>query len=344
MSLLSPLTKTMLPPLSEPTLGPDQVDQSVDRTPCPAPANFRSEVVRYDDQAEPGVWAGPRYRMTYRTLGQGPPLILVPGIASTYRTYALLLNRLGERFRTVIYDYPGEQQGDGADLARIGHDQLVDDLFGLIDHLKIGRVFLVGLSFGSTIVLKSLHREPRRFPRAVVQGAFASRDFSRAERWALRLGRLVPGNVGRLPLRRQVLTYNSKAEFPALLADRWSFYLDENGRTPIRSLAHRVKLLIDLNLRPILAGIPTDVLLIQGNEDRIVSRRYFDMLKTELPHAEGVILPTVGHQPHLTHAEVMARLIGDWLLPCAPGGCADGEKTATACDARPAGDQNGPGC
>ncbi len=134
----------------------------------------------YDASAQVGHWAGPRYRMTYRIKGQGPPLILVPGIASTYRTYALLLNQLGDRFRTIVYDYPGENPGDGANLAQINHDQLVDDLFGLIDHLNIGRVFLVGLSFGSTIVLKALHREGRRFPRSAVQGGFAHRDFSRA--------------------------------------------------------------------------------------------------------------------------------------------------------------------
>ena len=50
-------------------------------------------------------------------------------------------------------------------------------------------------------------------------------------------------------------------------------------------------------------------------------RRYFDELKAALPHAEGVIMPLVGHQPHFTHAEALAQAIGDWLLPCAPGGC-----------------------
>ena len=89
-----------------------------------------------------GIWDGPRYRMTYRVLGQGPPLILVPGIASTYRGYALLLNTLAARFRTILYDYPGEHPDDGARLARITHEHLVDDLFGLIDHLNLGRVFL----------------------------------------------------------------------------------------------------------------------------------------------------------------------------------------------------------
>ena len=58
------------------------------RPPCPAPADFRAEVLRYDAAAEVGRWDGPRYRMTYRILGQGPPMFLIPGIASTYRVYA----------------------------------------------------------------------------------------------------------------------------------------------------------------------------------------------------------------------------------------------------------------
>jgi pimeloyl-ACP methyl ester carboxylesterase len=305
--------------------------QPLTRPPCPAPAVFGDEVVHYDSQALVGRWDGPRYGMTYRTLGNGPPLIVVPGIASTYRTYALLLNRLAGRFRTIIYDYPGDQPDDGSRLATISHDNLVADLFGLVDHLKIGRVFLAGLSFGSTITIKALHREPRRFPKAVLQGGFACRDFSLGERLALRLGRLVPGHVARLPFHRPVLTHNNRSEFPALLEDRWSFYIEENGRTPIKALAHRLSLLTDLDLRPILAGVPTEVLLVQGNEDRIVARRYFDMLQAGLPRAQGAILPTVGHQPHLTHGEAIAGLIGDWLLPCAPDGCSEEHRSQSGC-------------
>jgi pimeloyl-ACP methyl ester carboxylesterase len=271
--------------------------------------------------------------MTYRVLGEGPPLVVVPGIASTYEVYALLCNQLAARFRTILYDYPGEHPDDAADLAEITHDHLVDDLFGLIEHLRIGRAFLAGLSFGSTVVLKALYGEPRRFPRAAVQGAFAHRDFTWPERWALRLGRSLSGPLARLPFRTAILTYNTKAEFPAILEDRWRFYLEKNGQTPIRSLAHRAGLLTKLDLRPILSDIPNEILLCAGNEDRIVSRRYFDDLKGLLPYAEGVIMPTVGHEPHLTHAEVLARLIGDWLLPCAPGGCSEQRTHSQPCSA-----------
>jgi pimeloyl-ACP methyl ester carboxylesterase len=155
----------------------------------------------------------------------------------------------------------------------------------------------------------------------VVQGAFAWRKFSAAERLALILGRRIPGRSARLPLREKVLAYNSKSEFPAVIADRWNYYLEQNGLTPIAAMAHRVDLLTRLDLRPILPGISTEVLLLQGNEDRIVPRRFFDELKAALPRAEAVVMPLVGHQPHFTHAEALAHAIGDWLLPCAPGGC-----------------------
>ncbi len=291
------------------------------RPPCPAPADFLKEVAAFDKNAEHGIWPGPRYRLRYRTLGTGPPLIMIPGIASTYRGYALTLNRLSTRFRTVVYDYPGDHPDDGARLGAITHENLVDDLFGLIDHLRIGRVFLVGLSFGTTVTLRALHREPRRFPKAVVQGAFARRRFSAAERLALLLGRQLPGTTSQIPLRAQVLTYNSKSHFPEIIADRWPFYLEQNGLTPIAALAHRLDLVARLDLRPILPDIRSEVLLLQGNEDRIVPRANFEELQASIPHAQGVIMPLVGHQPHYTHAEALAQVVADWLLPCAPGGC-----------------------
>lgn len=305
-------------PTTEPTSPPAA---EAPRRPCPAPADFRAEVAKFDANSTVGRWDGPRYRMTYRVLGDGPPLILCPGIAATYRGYALMLNILSSRFRTVVYDYPGENPGDGARLGRISHDDLVDDVFGLIDHLNFGRAFLFGPSFGSTIVLKSLFREPRRFPRAAVQGAFAHRPLSPAERVALRFGRLLPGSSSRLPFRRKVLAWNNQMHFPTLIEDRWHYYVEQNGLTPIAPMAARLDLLGGLDLRPILPKIPTEILILQGNEDRIVPRRHYDVLVAGLPHARGVIMPLVGHQPHYTHAEGMAQALNDFLLPCAPDGC-----------------------
>ena len=288
---------------------------------CPAPADFRAEVESYDRLAEVGIWDGPHYRMTYRILGQGPPLVLVPGIASTYRGYTLTLNRLSERFRTITYDYPGEHPDDGARLRKIKHNDLAADVGGLLDHLGLGRAFLFGLSFGSTVVLKAIHDDPRRFPKAVVQGAFARRTFTGAERLALKFGRLMPGTSARLPLRETILAYNNKMHFPREIEDRWPFYVEQNGLTPIGPLAARLDLLSKLDLRPLLREVRVETLVLQGNEDRIVSRKYFEELCDSLPNSRGVIMPMVGHQPHYTHAEGLAQAVTEWCLPCAPGGC-----------------------
>ncbi|MFO0892225.1 MAG: alpha/beta hydrolase [Isosphaeraceae bacterium] len=298
---------------------------------CQPPANIRRELLRYEQAATVGTWDGPRYRMTYRILGDGPPLIWLPGIAASHRVYCLVLNRLAERFQTIQLTYPGDRPGDGARLGRIRHEHLVDDLFGLIEHLGIGRAFLAGISFGSTVGLRAIHREPRRFPRSVLQGAFGHRQFTAAERLALFFGRMIPGNASRLPFRERVLTYNNRLEFPRIIEDRWPFYLEQNGLTPIRALAHRTSLVAGLDLRPILAEVSSEVLLIQGREDRIVPHRYFEELQAALPRCEAVVLPTVGHIPHLTHAEALARVIGDWLLPCNPQGCPSEGQAGTGC-------------
>jgi pimeloyl-ACP methyl ester carboxylesterase len=124
--------------------------------------------------------------------------------------------------------------------------------------------------------------------------------------------------VARLPFRRAVLTYNARLEFPSIIDDRWRFYVMENGLTPIRALAHRCDMLASLDLRPILPKLDAEILLIQGREDRIIGRREFELLKSALPRATDVVLPTVGHQVHLTHGELLASLIGEWFLPCSP--------------------------
>jgi pimeloyl-ACP methyl ester carboxylesterase len=281
-----------------------------------APAEFPAELAAYDRDAAVGVWEGPHYRVTYRVLGQGPPLVLVPGVAATYRVYVPLLNRLARRFRTVIYAYPGDDPGDGARLDRVTHEGLVEDLFGLLDHLGLDRAFLYAHSFGSTVALRALHRRPGRFPAAVLQGGFAHRRFGPLERLSLLFGRRFAGRtLSQIPLHDSVLIRGQRGEFPAALADRWDHFVRENGLTPILSLAHRLDLVSRLDLRPILPAIPTDILLIQGGRDRLVTRRHYEALRGGLPRAEGRILPGVGHLAHYTHAEELTRLITAYLVP-----------------------------
>ena len=275
--------------------------------------DFRAEVAEYDRLAEVRAWAGPRHRLTFRTLGEGPALVLLPGLASTYRGYAPTLIRLARRFRTIQLDYPGEHPDDGADLPRIGHDDLVDDLLGLLDNLNLKEAFPFGLSFGSTLALKALRLAPGRFPKAALQGGVARRKLKPDEKLALAVGRRISGASSRLPLHERALAWKNKRTFPADLPDRWSFFVEENGRTPIASLSHRLDLLDRLDLRPILPEIGQDVLAIHGTADRIVPMASHRELVDGLRKARAVLMDGFGHQPHWTHPEELARLVGDFF-------------------------------
>jgi pimeloyl-ACP methyl ester carboxylesterase len=277
------------------------------------PLDFRSEVAAYDRSAEVRQWRGPRHLMTYRVLGEGPALVLLPGLASGYRDYAPSLRRLAGRFRTIQIAYPGEDPDDGADLRAITHDDIVDDLFGLLDHLGLAQAYPFGLSFGSTITLKALHREPGRFPKAALQGGFANRRLTPPERVALAVGRRIKGNVARLPFHRIGLALNNRATFPADRPDLWECYIEENGLTPISSLTHRLDLLDRLELRPILPEIRTEILVIHGTADRIVPMPRHEELVAGLARPTAVLMDGVGHQPHWTHPRELADLVGDFL-------------------------------
>jgi pimeloyl-ACP methyl ester carboxylesterase len=279
------------------------------------PADFRAQVLEFDRKVEAQVWSGPGYRMTFRALGEGQPLVILPGLASTYRGYAPTLLRLAERFRTITIDYPGENPNDGANLKQISHDNLVDDVIGLIDHLKFPTAILFGLSFGSTISQKALFRDPQRFPKAVLQGAFARRRLMPPERLALALGRRIKGTTIRLPFHELGLARNNKPTFPSHSPDRWKFYVEENGLTSIAGLSHRLDLLDRLDLRSILPEIHQPVRVIQGTADKIVPMKFHKELVAGLPDGESILMEKVGHQPHWTHPEELARLVLEFLEP-----------------------------
>ena len=201
----------------------------------------------------------------------------------------------------------------GASLGKVSHDAIVDHLIGLVDHLGLDRPALFGLSFGSTITIKALHRTPDRFRRSILQGGFARRRLRPIERLALGLGRHFKGKTESLPFHARGLERRNRFTFPSGMEERWAYYVEQNGLTPIAALTHRLDLLDRLDLRPLLPDIKHPLLLIQGADDQIVPRSNFDELTRSLCNSQSWLMPGVGHQPHFTHPEALAERISMFL-------------------------------
>jgi pimeloyl-ACP methyl ester carboxylesterase len=150
-----------------------------DPTTCPRAAGLSCEPAgpitlqeareRFRREAKPGACDTSRYRCPYFSWGDGPPLVIVHGLSDAARSFILLVTRLCAHFRCIAYDLP-RGGSDGAWLGSYTHADLVDDLFALLDHLGIRQSYLLGSSFGSTVVLAALRRGLPHVRRVEIAG------------------------------------------------------------------------------------------------------------------------------------------------------------------------------
>src|SRR5262249_19297889 len=235
--------------------------------------------------------------------GAGPPLVFVHGASDTSRSFLPTVARLAPHFSCVAYDLPNGYD-DGARLGRYTHDLLVEDLWALLDHLKLERTYALGSSFGCTVVLRALAARPGRLPRAVLQGGLAYRPLRPAERLPARRGRFLPGPVARIRLREKILRETSRFGFEEREPSVWRAFVDWTGQARIKAFAHQALWLNGLDLRPLLPSIRQPVLLVCGERDRVVPSGLTDVLGRGLPNAGPVVIPGCAPLPSFPHPHV----------------------------------------
>lgn len=277
---------------------------------------------RFEREAVHGVVDTGRYRCRYYTWGEGPPLLLIPGLANNSRSFVLLASLLARSYRCIAYD-PPLGRNDGARLRRYTHADLVADVWALLDHLGVERSYVFGSSFGSTVALAALHSRPERLPRGILQGGFAYRPLAPAEVWLARLARYLPGSMRHLPRRDRILRRGHYAPFAARPAEVWEYFVNHTGEFPLAAVGSYALLLHQVDLRPDLPNIRQPVLLVCGERDPLVSKGCEDVLLRGLPNALRVELSACGHMPLFTHPEVLADVMNRFLTPpCPPAACA----------------------
>ena len=275
--------------------------------PCPTPLSVVDVLEQFRQQAEPWTLERAGATVRGRILGEGPPLIFLNGIGGTHELFALQVWLLREEYRCIVFDYPepARNRNTAGDLA--------DDLFAVAEHHRCKQFFLYATSFGSLVGLAALLRRPDRIPRPILQGAFARRRLSLAERALVRMGRHLPGTVDRLPLREKIEAANHRPWFPPFDTVRWKFFLEDTGQVPIRALAQRGAFVRDTDFRDQIAAISQPVLLIRSEGEGLVSRRSIDELAAGLPNVREEWLHGSGHLPYLTHPHRLAKLIRGFL-------------------------------
>jgi pimeloyl-ACP methyl ester carboxylesterase len=285
------------------------------RSPSQLPTVTLAEArTKFEREAVQGVCDTGRYRCQYYVWGTGPPIVMIPGIADDRLSFIFVSALLAPYFRCIAYDLPSGR-GDGAKLRQIGHREMVQDLFALLDHLDIRQSYLLGSSFGGSIALAAMHASPGRFPREILQGAFAHRPLGPAEGFLARLARYWPGTMHLLPGRTMLLRKFHSAPFADKSPEIWSYFLDRSNTHPIAAVAHRALLIDQLDLRPILSNLRQPVLMICGDNDPMVGSSCEEGLLEGLGNAGRATITGCGHNPLFSHPETFAELVRQFLTP-----------------------------
>lgn len=244
-------------------------------------------------------------------------MLLIPGAASDAETFVLLAAHLSADFRCIAYDLP-DGRSDGARLQRYTHGDLAADTLALLDHVGSKEAFVAGYSFGSTIALAALARQPKRLQRAVLLHGFARRPLAPTEVLLAKALRHWHAPMKRLPFRAELLGRGHFGPFADRPPELWQFFMENCGAPPISAVAHRVLWVHELDLRELLPQVRQPSLVVSGDCDQMVPDSAVDELARGLEHAVHVQLTRCGHFSPFTHAAELAEMIRRFLRPACP--------------------------
>jgi pimeloyl-ACP methyl ester carboxylesterase len=234
-------------------------------------------------------------RLAYREVGEGRPLVLLPGfsVETTLWLHHGQADRIAARgHRVIMPDFRGlGRSAKPRDAAAYPLDVLADDGFALLDHLGLDDYDLGGYSLGGRIVVRMLVRGATP-GRAVVAGQ-GLRQMLGAEGGAGSYMRRVVAGLG---------TFEPGS--PEERAEQW---LRANDAEPA-ALLH---VLDSLAVTPVeeIGRIQTPTLVVMGADDeRAVSS---DQLVAALPRGAGAMVP--GDHRTAASAPELAAAIVDFL-------------------------------
>jgi N-formylmaleamate deformylase len=99
--------------------------------------------------------------------GNGPQMIIVPGITSPAITWGFVAERLTEKFDVTIIDVRGRglSQSGALDYSL---DAMADDLIGVVSAAKFGRPIVLGHSMGARVAIRAARKHADTFTALVL--------------------------------------------------------------------------------------------------------------------------------------------------------------------------------
>jgi pimeloyl-ACP methyl ester carboxylesterase len=273
-------------------------------------------------------------RIAYRDAGQGPPLLLIHGMAGSSATWRAIIPQLSKKYRVIAPDLLGhgmsaKPRGDYS----LGAFAVF--LRDLLDELGVHGATVIGQSLGGGIAMQFAYQHRDYCERlALIGSGGLGPDLSPMLRLLsapgaeLVLPVVAPHSV--LNLGNKLGSWLTSAGIQAPRAGQmWQAYSslsDSAGRQAflrtLRSVVdHRGQAVSALNKLHLTAGLP--IALIWGDRDRIIPVSHAYAAHDALTGSRLEVLEGIGHFPHVEAPTAVADILENFIATTTPGTSAD---------------------
>jgi pimeloyl-ACP methyl ester carboxylesterase len=247
-------------------------------------------------------------RLLVEESGSGDPLVLVHGSWDDRRVWALIEDDLARRFRVVSYDRRGHTgSADSAEPGSRCDDE--DDLAAVIEALGLAPAHVVANSFGASIALGLVARQPQLF-RTVCAHEPPLVSLVADDQAVEAFGEAVPPVLDLIGRGEPEAAAREFVEI-VLGPGAWEM-MPEGERATMVANANTFAgealdpAWADIDLHA-LSEVSVPVLLTQGDQSPPMFAKVIARLAPAMGSAEVETLPGAGHIPHATHpAEYLA--------------------------------------
>lgn len=233
-----------------------------------------------------------------------PVLLAIGGWIGSWELWAEPFSFLSRHWHVIAYDH----RGSGASVApveSITHDQLVDDVFAVLDAYGIDNCVLAAESAGALTALSAALRHPQRISGLViVDGTYYT-----------------PGPLENTPFvqgLRNAYSATLKHFVDLCVTEPDSDHIKQWGVHILERATQAAAIALYLlpsgiDIRAGLPGVAQPTLILHGENDRLVTLAQSQWLADTLPNTRLAILPGAGHVPTVTFPGEVASQINDFF-------------------------------
>lgn len=241
--------------------------------------------------------------------GQGPPLVILPGIAGGFELMGPVIEELSKSFKIYSFQYRGEDNFFSVRNC-ISFSDFEQDLDEILAFWRLEKPNIFGASFGGALALKYALNNPNKLGSVITQGTGIKYERGIIQR-----------------LASMILSYYQVPETNPFVNQFFRLFLGGKSFSDeqIESIARvcwstdqavirgRLRILKQFDLTNCKKKINVPTLFLKGQKDILLSHDNFAQLQDLCVNNEMHILGKLGHLAFFQSPKLIAKIIHDFI-------------------------------